>query len=191
MRAASTFEGRVTLELLVNLLARFYPRLGILSSDAETDRLRRGLCEQAVAINPQIELTLESDKLAAVVSVGTAVAPAGVRAIYVGSRGWTMHISPDAPVGCGDSPNPFAAAAAACFGAANVFRVDLTGERPNCYYEAGYARGLDKRIVLSVRKDSRIHFDLAGFRFIIWADGAELAKQLRERFAEMKKLDEA
>ena len=130
-RAASTFEGRVTLELLVNLLARFYPRLAIFSSDAETEPFRRRLCEQAVTINPQIELTLESGKLAAVVSVGTAVVPAGVRAIYVGSRGWTMHISPDSPVGCGDSNNPFAAAAAACFAAANVFRLIFDGQLTN------------------------------------------------------------
>src|SRR5206468_1917853 len=36
--------------------------------------------------------------------------------------GWSVRLSDSNPVGCGDSRLPFAAAAAACLAAANVFR---------------------------------------------------------------------
>jgi len=58
---------------------------------------------------------------------------------------------------------------------------DLTGERPNCYYEAGFAHALGKEIIFSVKKGDDIHFDLAAYRFITWKTEADYRKQLRER----------
>lgn len=60
---------------------------------------------------------------------------------------------------------------------------DLTGERPNCYYEIGYAHALGKELILTIHKDSKIHFDLAGHRFIQWETEKELMDSLRLRFA--------
>jgi hypothetical protein len=62
-----------------------------------------------------------------------------------------------------------------------VIIVDLTGERPNCYYEAGYAHALEKKIIFTIRKKETVHFDLAGYRFIEWATEQDLREQLRKR----------
>ena len=43
--------------------------------------------------------------------------------LYIGSDGWIARVSPEHPVESGVGEIPFGAAAAACFGAANVFRV--------------------------------------------------------------------
>lgn len=58
---------------------------------------------------------------------------------------------------------------------------ELTGERPNCYYEAGFAHALGKELIFIIREDSMIHFDLLGYRFITWKTEAQLRKSLRER----------
>ena len=63
-----------------------------------------------------------------------------------------------------------------------VVHCDLTGERPNCYYEAGFAHALGKTLIFTVRKDDSIHFDLAGYRFIVWETESELRNGLRARF---------
>lgn len=61
-----------------------------------------------------------------------------------------------------------------------VVIADLTGERPNCYYEAGYAHALGKDMVLTINKGHPIHFDVADYRFIEWADHNHLANELRK-----------
>lgn len=61
--------------------------------------------------------------------------------------------------------------------------VDLTGERPNCYYEAGFAHALGKNVIFTIRQDSKVHFDLSGYRFIFWETELELKKSLDQRFA--------
>jgi hypothetical protein len=59
---------------------------------------------------------------------------------------------------------------------------DLTGERPNCYYEVGYAQALQKEIILTIQKGSSVHFDLSSYRFIEWETENELKQKLRTRF---------
>lgn len=58
---------------------------------------------------------------------------------------------------------------------------DLSGERPNCYYETGFAHALGKEMILTIRKQDAVHFDLVGYRFIQWETEAELRHSLRER----------
>lgn len=62
---------------------------------------------------------------------------------------------------------------------------DLTGERPNCYYETGFAHALGKHIILTIKENEKLHFDLAGHRFIVWKTEADLRKKLRERLKAM------
>jgi hypothetical protein len=75
---------------------------------------------------------------------------------------------------------------------------DLTHERPNCYYEVGYAHAIGKRVIFSVRKDHdprrasrnaadpKIHFDLDNHKFSFWEAGewSRLRVELRGRIAE-------
>jgi len=68
-----------------------------------------------------------------------------------------------------------------------IVLADLTGERPNCYYEAGFAYAIGKEIILTIHKGSSIHFDLAGHRFIEWETEGELRRKLKNRFEAIKK----
>ncbi len=58
---------------------------------------------------------------------------------------------------------------------------ELIGERPNCYFETGFAYALGKEIILSIFKDDKIHFDLAGNRFIQWETENDLRNKLKTR----------
>ena len=58
---------------------------------------------------------------------------------------------------------------------------DLSGERPNCYYETGFAHALGKEIILCIRKEEKIHFDLSHNRFIVWETEADLRQSLKKR----------
>jgi hypothetical protein len=66
-------------------------------------------------------------------------------------------------------------------GSSKIVLVELTGERPNCYYEAGYAHALRKDIIFCIREGEHIHFDLAAYRFIQWDTEATFRRKLRER----------
>ena len=61
-----------------------------------------------------------------------------------------------------------------------VVLADLTGERPNCYYEAGYAHALQKEMIFTIKKGEPVHFDVAGYRFIEWTDYEHLATELEK-----------
>lgn len=63
---------------------------------------------------------------------------------------------------------------------------DLTGARPNCYYETGVAYALGKELILTIKKGERAHFDLSVYRFIEWKTEHELRLKLRERFNSVK-----
>ncbi len=61
---------------------------------------------------------------------------------------------------------------------------DLTGERPNVYYEVGYAEGIghsENSIVLTARNGTKVHFDVRQRRVIFYENQRELKKKLRER----------
>jgi len=64
----------------------------------------------------------------------------------------------------------------------SVFIVaDLTGERPNVYYEVGYAHRADKEVILLSKKDTAIHFDVAAINRIEYEDYTELSSSLKKR----------
>ncbi len=56
---------------------------------------------------------------------------------------------------------------------------DLTDARPNIYYEIGYARGLGKKVILTGKKKTDVHFDLKGFSRYDWEGSVNLKEQLR------------
>jgi hypothetical protein len=43
---------------------------------------------------------------------------------------------------------------------------DLTEEKPNCFYELGYAHGLRKPVILIARRGTGLQFDVSHYPFI-------------------------
>ncbi len=63
---------------------------------------------------------------------------------------------------------------------------DLTHERPNVYFEAGYAAGLGKVPVYIARRGAAVHFDLKDFPVIGFANLRELEIQLTARLSSLR-----
>ncbi|HYG29405.1 MAG TPA: E2 ligase fold family C protein [Allosphingosinicella sp.] len=144
---AKRFEGRVAVDLVTNLLARLYPRITFLTLTKGVSPIVKELAELARSINPKIEIKYEpSGTLVSVVVGATPVSPK-FNPIYVGSDNWLALLSTTSPARAGLTRNPFGAAAAACFAAANVFRRVFCLQLP---------RGLpDSEIVFSLYDFSR------------------------------------
>lgn len=124
-------EGQTTVELAVNLLARLYPRLAIIPLGEGAHATQRKLTALARSINPNIEIVSAQQNLAACLVVGDTKVSKRWSPIYLGSQGWIARLSSSTPVGSGVSANPFGAAAAACFGAANAFRIIFAANLAN------------------------------------------------------------
>ena len=58
---------------------------------------------------------------------------------------------------------------------------DLTHERPNVYYEIGYAHGMEKEVVLTAQKGTAVHFDIASYNIIFYSSGTDLEARLTRR----------
>jgi len=119
-QAVSTDEGKATLELTVRLLARLYPEIVLSGLAIENSEHVTRLRELAQSINPAIGF--EANTPVVTVVIGNTKIDRSTPVLYIGSNGWVVKFSPENTVGSGNSLNPFAAGAAACFGAANVFR---------------------------------------------------------------------
>lgn len=52
--------------------------------------------------------------------------------------------------------------------------VDLTGNRPNVYYELGFAHGISKSCILTCHRDTQPHFYPSGHRILFYANTTEL-----------------
>jgi len=59
---------------------------------------------------------------------------------------------------------------------------DLTHERPNVYFELGYARGLGKTVVTLARDGTNVHFDVKDWTYISYTDLKVLQNELEKRF---------
>jgi len=61
--------------------------------------------------------------------------------------------------------------------------VDLTHERPNVYFELGYARASGKTVITIARRETQIHFDVKDWTYIPYIDSRTLERDLKERLA--------
>lgn len=59
---------------------------------------------------------------------------------------------------------------------------DLTHERPNVYFELGYARGINKTVILTAKRGTEIHFDVKDYKVIFYSSGTDLKKELINEF---------
>jgi len=140
--AATSAEGRATLDLCVRILSRLYPAIAIGGVGSEAQAFIRELKSLALAINDRIDLPSDTARSSVAIVVGNTDMAGDMVKIFAGSDGWRALVSQKGPVGSGATANPFGAGAAACFATANVFR-SIFADQLTC-------GGLDPRIDVSM-----------------------------------------
>ncbi len=65
---------------------------------------------------------------------------------------------------------------------AKLVVADLTNERPNVYFELGYARGKGKKVITLLKRGSKAHFDVTGWNYMEYIDSRPLEEDLVDRF---------
>jgi Fic family protein len=58
---------------------------------------------------------------------------------------------------------------------------DLTHERPNVYYESGYAHGIEKRVIFTAWAGTKVHFDIKIFNVIFYPNITTLKSKLTSK----------
>jgi hypothetical protein len=123
---AGSAELEKALDLLVRLLARLYPKLRL--TGLGTNRLDRRLQRLARSINPEIEFSRAEPSITVLLGDKSLVRANPI--IHLGSDGWVARVSDSKNLSFGNSDHAFGSGAAACLGAANVFRHTFAASLP-------------------------------------------------------------
>ena len=59
--------------------------------------------------------------------------------------------------------------------------VDLTHSKPNVFFEAGYAHGIDKTPIYIAREGTKLEFDLKDYPVIFFKNMKQLKDKLKNR----------
>jgi hypothetical protein len=73
---------------------------------------------------------------------------------------------------------------------AQILICDLTGERPNVYYELGFAHGLRRKVNIYARKGTTIHFDVHHYNVKSYKNTTELEEMLHSRLSDLLKSEQ-
>jgi hypothetical protein len=63
---------------------------------------------------------------------------------------------------------------------------DVSEASPNVFYEVGFARGLDKDLIMTARQGTKLPFDIGDIPVIFWEIQEDLKEQLRKRIADLR-----
>lgn len=61
---------------------------------------------------------------------------------------------------------------------------DISTERPNVYYELGFAHGIGKEVILTAREGTTLHFDIKDYNVIFYKNYSELEFRVAKRISE-------
>lgn len=61
---------------------------------------------------------------------------------------------------------------------------DISTERPNIYYELGFAHGIEREVILVAREGTTLHFDIKDYNVILYKSYSELESRVAKRIGE-------
>jgi len=68
-----------------------------------------------------------------------------------------------------------------CIRKAEIVIADLTLNRPNCFYEAGYAHGFGREVIFTARKGTVLEFDIKDYQVTFYENTVTLRNKLTKR----------
>ncbi len=124
INAINTFEGKCGLDLIIRLLARFYPKMKVIDLSEENEEKREELISLAKKINSNIEILSQSEEEDIFITAGFTKKEAHTNGykFYFGSENWISKYSISEVQNFGESNNPFGCGMSACILSSNIFR---------------------------------------------------------------------
>lgn len=122
--AVHTFEGNCGLELMIRLIARFYPKLSVCDLSGTNSEKQAELIELAKMINGNIEIVPDAETKDILIIAGLTSKEFKSKSsiFYFGSENWIAKYSVSESKSFGNSTNPFGSGIAACLLVSNIFR---------------------------------------------------------------------
>lgn len=122
--AMLTEEGKNGLDLIIRLVARFYPKIKFIDLSEQNKETKQNFEKLALEINRSIEIVSDADKEDVLILAGLTNKPINpsVQTFYFGSDNWISKYSLKEQQSFNTTTNPFGCGIAACIVISNVFR---------------------------------------------------------------------